>query len=96
MFCYLLTIKQQKKLSYKKDKKQKGQKNVDEECFVLGSSLSFFWHPRKLGRTVGKMTPLALFAAASPAPLYLTPGAPIDQRVDDLISKMTLEEKVFF
>ena len=30
---------------------------------------------------------------AGPAPLYLDPAAPLDQRVNDLISRMTLEEK---
>ena len=28
-----------------------------------------------------------------PAPLYLNPAAPLDKRVDDLVSRMTLEEK---
>ena len=32
-------------------------------------------------------------ARAEPAPVYLDPTQPIDKRVDDLISKMTLEEK---
>lgn len=31
---------------------------------------------------------------ASPAPLYRNPSAPIAQRVEDLLSRMTLEEKV--
>ena len=33
--------------------------------------------------------------AISGAPAYLNPSLPIDQRVDDLVSRMTLEEKVF-
>src|SRR5208282_3025966 len=41
------------------------------------------------------LTPRALYAQQPPvdAP-YLNPNLPIDQRVDDLISRMTLEEKV--
>src|SRR5438874_401061 len=33
------------------------------------------------------------FSAASPRPAYLDPSLPIDQRVNDLVSRMTLEEK---
>ena len=36
---------------------------------------------------------LAQTAAPAPAPPYLDPTLPIDQRVDDLVSRMTLEEK---
>ena len=41
----------------------------------------------------------ALFAAAvllssQQKPLYQDPSAPLDRRVDDLVSRMTLEEKV--
>jgi len=40
----------------------------------------------------------ALLFAASPAntqtPVYQNPAAPIDKRVDDLVSRMTLEEKI--
>ena len=36
---------------------------------------------------------LASPARAEPAPVYLDPTQPIDRRVDDLISKMTLQEK---
>jgi beta-glucosidase len=35
----------------------------------------------------------AAFSAASPRPAYLDPSLPIDQRVNDLVSRMTLEEK---
>ena len=33
-------------------------------------------------------------AAVGGVPLYKTPGAPVDARVDDLVRRMTLEEKV--
>ncbi len=32
-------------------------------------------------------------APPSPKPVYLDPGAPLEQRVDDLVARMTLEEK---
>ncbi len=35
----------------------------------------------------------AAASAESPRPPYLDPGLPIDQRVNDLVSRMTLEEK---
>src|SRR5882724_1545459 len=35
----------------------------------------------------------AAMAASGQQPLYLDPSQPIDKRVDDLISKLTLEEK---
>jgi beta-glucosidase len=37
---------------------------------------------------------LAQTNPAQPVPAYKDPSAPIDQRVDDLVSRMTLEEKV--
>lgn len=37
---------------------------------------------------------LAMPAPAQQRPLYLDPGQPIDKRVEDLLSRMTLEEKV--
>jgi len=36
----------------------------------------------------------AAAAAASPRPVYRDPGAPVEARVEDLLSRMTLEEKV--
>jgi len=33
-------------------------------------------------------------APAQQAPLYKNPNAPLDKRVEDLLSKMTLEEKI--
>ena len=33
-------------------------------------------------------------AAATPLPLYKTPGAPIEDRVADLVQRMSMEEKV--
>jgi beta-glucosidase len=33
-------------------------------------------------------------SAAQPAPLYKDPAAPLEKRVDDLLSRMTLEEKI--
>ncbi|HKD71899.1 MAG TPA: glycoside hydrolase family 3 C-terminal domain-containing protein [Candidatus Acidoferrum sp.] len=39
--------------------------------------------------------PLATFAQNTPpAPAYLDPSLPIDQRVNDLVSRLTLEEKI--
>ncbi|HEX3913313.1 MAG TPA: glycoside hydrolase family 3 N-terminal domain-containing protein [Steroidobacteraceae bacterium] len=38
--------------------------------------------------------PLARAAAAPGAPLYKNPAAPLEARVDDLLSRMSLEEKV--
>jgi beta-glucosidase len=38
-------------------------------------------------------TYFACWLRADPAPLYLDPTQPIDKRVDDLISRMTLQEK---
>src|SRR5882724_1561277 len=35
----------------------------------------------------------AAMAASGQQPLYLNPSQPIDKRVDDLVSKLTLEEK---
>ena len=32
-------------------------------------------------------------AAAAPRPPYLDPSLPVEQRVNDLVSRMTLEEK---
>ena len=38
---------------------------------------------------------VAAFAcSAQPSPIYKDPGAPLEKRVDDLVSRMTLEEKV--
>src|SRR5271154_5188992 len=39
------------------------------------------------------LTSVALFAQAKPDP-YLNPALPVEQRVDDLVSRMTLAEKV--
>jgi beta-glucosidase len=46
-----------------------------------------------LGFAVGALPLLAQNAAPASNPPYLNPLLPIDQRVDDLISRMTLEEK---
>jgi len=37
---------------------------------------------------------LPTFALAQSAPLYLDPSLPIDQRVNDLVSRLTLDEKI--
>ncbi len=37
---------------------------------------------------------LAATCSAQPKPLYLDPGAPVERRADDLLSRMTLEEKI--
>jgi beta-glucosidase len=37
---------------------------------------------------------LGTVSAAEPAPLYKNPKAPIEKRVDDLLKRMTLEEKI--
>ena len=46
-----------------------------------------------LGFAVGSSPLLAQNAAPPSNPPYLNPSLPIDQRVNDLISRMTLEEK---
>jgi len=40
------------------------------------------------------ISPLSLVNAQDPAPPFKNPSLPIEQRVDDLVSRMTLEEKV--
>eukprot|EP00038_Savillea_parva_P026203 m.52221 g.52221 ORF g.52221 m.52221 type:complete len:819 (+) comp7359_c0_seq1:68-2524(+) len=44
--------------------------------------------------TVGAVVMHTSHVDALQVPLYLQPGAPIDQRADDLLAKMTLEEKI--
>src|SRR5689334_16960002 len=53
-------------------------------CALAGSFLVLF-----------RVSPLAAQTAsnAAPRPPYLDPSLPIDQRVNDLVSRMTLEEK---
>src|SRR5205085_11968340 len=44
---------------------------------------------------LGASIPSGAFqAAAPPAPAYLDPNAAIEKRVDDLIGRMTLDEKI--
>ena len=51
----------------------------------LGLILSVFW----------SLVPFHQNVLAQPAlPPYKNPGLPLEQRVDDLVSRMTLEEKV--
>jgi len=39
-------------------------------------------------------TAFAQGEAEQPSPAYMDPSLPIEQRVEDLVSRMTLEEKV--
>jgi beta-glucosidase len=45
-------------------------------------------------RIAGLMVFSAAMVAPAQRPAYLNPALPVDQRVDDLVSRMTLEEKV--
>ncbi|HVE16816.1 MAG TPA: glycoside hydrolase family 3 N-terminal domain-containing protein [Chthoniobacterales bacterium] len=48
----------------------------------------------KLSLAVFSLAVTATFAGAADQPLYLNPQQPIDKRIDDLLSRMTLEEKI--
>ena len=49
----------------------------------------------KTGSIMAAVLTTALFAACSgTAPLYKNPDAPVEKRVEDLLKRMTLEEKV--
>ena len=48
----------------------------------------------RLATTLITAASMALLAGAGDRPAYLDPTLPIDTRVDDLLSRMTLEEKI--
>ena len=70
----------------------------------MGHSRRGAGHPARLGMGLGaatRTTVLALLASipaiARPShdqPIYKDPNAPVEQRVEDLLSRMTLEEKI--
>ena len=61
---------------------------MDRIRFVASIALILALSPFLAGQS--KQTP----ASSTAAPLYLNPSAPLEERVNDLVSRMTLEEKV--
>lgn len=54
---------------------------------------TFWWLLVTVGATLG-MISMLLAQAGDRTPIYLDPNRPVEERVDDLMSRMTLKEKV--
>lgn len=54
---------------------------------------TFWWLVVTVGATLG-MISMLLAQAGDRTPIYLDPNRPVEERVDDLMSRMTLKEKV--
>jgi beta-glucosidase len=55
---------------------------------------STFWRLALVGGTILASISMLLAQASGPTPAYLDPKRPVEERVDDLISRMTLKEKI--
>ncbi len=55
---------------------------------------STFWRLALAGGTILASISMLLAQASGPTPAYLDPKRPVEERVDDLISRMTLKEKI--